>query len=122
MSLCGKVEESLRYRRENPTPRKRELKRAPGTPEFKAHARLRHVTRTFGIESEDYLAMKAAQEGKCAICGEEDPTRELSVDHDHKTGRVRNLLCNRCNFGIGYFRENPAILASAIEYLKRWGK
>ena len=56
------------------------------------------------------------RDGKsCAICGE---TEQLHVDHDHETGRIRNVLCRRCNLGLGNFRESPELLARAIEYLK----
>jgi len=54
------------------------------------------------------------QEGKCFVCGEE---KKLRVDHDHKTKKVRALLCNHCNSVLGYSHENPAILQAGIEYL-----
>ena len=53
--------------------------------------------RQLGLSVEDYDAMLAAQGGVCAICGNPPKTRRLDVDHDHKTGKVRGLLCHRCN-------------------------
>ena len=50
-----------------------------------------------GVTVEQYDALLAAQGGGCAICGNPPKTRRLHVDHDHKTGRVRGLLCHRCN-------------------------
>jgi Recombination endonuclease VII len=50
-----------------------------------------------GITDADYEALLAAQGGGCAICGNPPKTRRLHVDHDHKTGKVRGLLCHRCN-------------------------
>ena len=50
-----------------------------------------------GVTDEDYARMLAAQGGGCAICGATPKTRRLHVDHDHRTGRVRGLLCHRCN-------------------------
>ncbi len=50
-----------------------------------------------GVSDEEYARLFAKQGGGCAICGNPPKTRRLDVDHDHKTGRVRGLLCHRCN-------------------------
>jgi hypothetical protein len=78
----------------------------------------------FGITLEEYNAMFEDQGGCCAICGthQDELPKNLSVDHDHETGEVRGLLCGHCNLTIGHARESPEILASAIEYLRRYGK
>ena len=58
------------------------------------------------------------QQGHCAICQEEeDADQPLVVDHDHATGFVRALLCQACNHGLGRFRDDPARLQRAIDYL-----
>lgn len=64
------------------------------------------------------------QRGHCAICGNNMDAPHL--DHDHNTGALRELLCRSCNLGLGYFRDSPAILSAAIDYLRRhtprlWG-
>lgn len=80
------------------------------------------------ITPDEYDIMLVAQNGVCAICHgpEEQKIRgakvkdafiKLSVDHDHKTGRIRGLLCSKCNRGLGLFRDNPKILKKAIHYL-----
>ncbi|WP_229076470.1 endonuclease VII domain-containing protein [Actinoplanes sp. DH11] len=51
----------------------------------------------------------------CAVCGADDPQH---VDHDHRTGWVRGILCFNCNGGLGQFRDDPVLLANAITYLK----
>jgi hypothetical protein len=80
-------------------------------------ARLRRV---FGLSSEDYAAMLAEQRGGCALCCRKPPAgRSLHVDHSHKTGEVRGLLCFRCNAGMGQFREDIFRFADAIVYLAR---
>lgn len=86
--------------------------------------RRRRAAATFAITVEQYDEMLARQGGVCAICQAEETqtvrgtVRGLSVDHDHETGRVRGLLCNLCNGLIGFAGDDPAVLASAIDYLK----
>jgi hypothetical protein len=59
-----------------------------------------------------------AQDHKCKICKmKADLHNELCVDHCHKTGKVRGLLCRQCNTGLGNFRDNTELLKSAIKYL-----
>jgi Recombination endonuclease VII len=50
-----------------------------------------------GVSDNEYARLLEAQGGGCAICGAKPKTRRLHVDHDHKTGKVRGLLCHRCN-------------------------
>ena len=61
------------------------------------------------------------QDGKCAICGTTEYTnKDWCADHDHITNQPRGLLCGRCNAGLGYFKDNPEHLQSAINYLSKW--
>ena len=79
-----------------------------------------------GVSNQHYLALFEAQDGKCAICGVTEGHRSknskvcrLAVDHDHRTGQVRGLLCNSCNRGLGRFKDSIENLEAAIRYLKR---
>jgi hypothetical protein len=87
---------------------------------------LRQNVKRYGITLEEYEALRDAQGNRCAICGDQpDPNGKgsmarLHVDHHHASGRNRALLCARCNVGIGYFRENPALLRAAVEYLEQY--
>jgi hypothetical protein len=65
------------------------------------------------ISDEDLLQLKSEVK-ECVICGDTGP---LVVDHDHKTGAIRGLLCNHCNRGLGHFRDNPELLEFARMYL-----
>ena len=73
----------------------------------------------YGIEPNDLLRIMVAQGCDCAICRTPDPDHRYgwAVDHDHTTGRVRGVLCQRCNLGIGNFRESVETLRAAIHYL-----
>ena len=75
----------------------------------------------YGITQADYDRLLALQYGRCAICGTTKPgTRGTwRVDHDHQTGQVRGLLCDRCNLGIGYMQDNPDILMAAGRYVMK---
>ncbi len=84
-----------------------------------ANAR-RYGLRRFGITPEQYDAMLASQQFSCAICHTHQTAfkKRLAVDHNHETGKVRALLCDNCNKGIGCLQEDQAILAAAAAYLK----
>ena len=69
-----------------------------------------------------YAEMAHKQGNRCAICGRWErlnTKRYLSVDHNHKTGQIRELLCNNCNAILGMSGDNIEILKNAIKYLKR---
>lgn len=80
---------------------------------------LRSRTKKFGINPEAYERMVVSQGGVCAICRTLPNSMGLAIDHNHKTGKVRGLLCGRCNPGIGMFQDNIELLKSAIEYLEK---
>jgi len=79
------------------------------------HKRLKR----YGLTPEQYDDLFRIQNGRCKICGkpQSDFGRKLAIDHNHKTGRVRGLLCNNCNVIIGLCYENTDILISTISYL-----
>ena len=78
----------------------------------------------YGITYDQYKEMLKKQEHKCAICGIdelESRDEKLCVDHCHETGKVRMLLCNNCNCGLGLFKDDASILELAAAYLKmKW--
>jgi hypothetical protein len=77
----------------------------------------RQLRRRFGMTVDDYNAMVRAQHGVCAVCRQSPNGNHLCVDHDHRTGLIRGLLCDACNGGIGQFDDDVQLLASAAEYL-----
>ncbi|HZO65977.1 MAG TPA: endonuclease domain-containing protein [Kribbellaceae bacterium] len=86
---------------------------------------LRQNLRRYGVTVEWFEAKRTQQMNRCEICGESpDPAgvraaSRLHVDHDHVTGDVRDLLCGRCNQGIGYFKDDPALFHAAAAYIER---
>jgi len=85
---------------------------------FKDNWRNQNFKRTYGITLLQYNAMLDKQKGCCAICKNPCPTnRSLSVDHSHKTGIVRGLLCIHCNQAIGHFKDDPLLVKKAMDYL-----
>lgn len=81
------------------------------------------LKRKYGITQEDFELMLQDQDGRCKICGE-PPTLEntkhgvLAVDHCHYTGKVRGLLCDLCNKGVGLLKDDVDRLKNAIKYLE----
>jgi hypothetical protein len=92
-----------------------------------------HVSRNanlwlkYGITEDAYQEMLKKQNGVCAICQQPETqtysrskqVRNLAVDHDHKSGKVRGLLCCACNTALGSFRDNTVVMRNAIGYLER---
>ena len=86
---------------------------------IKQVARKASIKRNHGLSYEDWLQLWENQDGKCAICGKFFITPSNAyVDHDHKTDEIRGLLCNKCNWGLGMYDDDPELLMSAIRYLK----
>lgn len=84
------------------------------------HARKKYekmLLRTYGLSLKEYNELIIQQNNQCAICKIIFETTPY-VDHCHSTGRVRGLLCSKCNFGIGQFNDDINLLLQAIEYLK----
>lgn len=82
----------------------------------------RDLKRAYGISFEDYKAMEVAQDGKCKICGGTTLYRgtRFAVDHCHITGKVRGLLCTKCNSGLGMFNDDINLISAAISYLREY--
>ncbi|CAB4167363.1 Recombination endonuclease VII [uncultured Caudovirales phage] len=82
------------------------------------------LRRIFGITLEEYLKAHDAQQGCCAICRKSvaDNGKALAVDHCHTTGKIRGLLCDLCNRGLGMFKDNTDSLVTAIQYLRKYSE
>ena len=80
----------------------------------------KYLRKKYGITEDDYQKMEATHDGGCWICGRKPKLggRRLHVDHCHKTGRVRGLLCWHCNAGLRKYTDNPAKLRRAADYLE----
>ena len=85
------------------------------------YRRARNLQDKYGITPKQYEAMALAQNFQCAVCGgpPSDRKKHFDVDHDHATGKVRDLLCHKCNVGLGSFLEDVGRLEKAIAYLRK---
>ena len=88
--------------------------------------RERHLKNKYNLTSDQYVEMVYQQDNRCAICGQMETkvdsvgdVRPLCVDHDHTTGKVRDLLCNDCNVILGFAHEDIGVLQNAILYLQK---
>lgn len=101
------------------------MKRRAASPELKQKASTlatnRSRFRTYGVSPVEYAEMLVRQKGVCSICKGEGKRHKyaLGVDHNHKTGKVRELLCAHCNAALGMAKESPEILRAMIAYLDK---
>jgi len=118
---CHQMKEESEYYNPSPSHRKiyRECKKCMTERTSRSFRKLR-----YGMTFEEYEQMLEKQMNCCAICKAtvEENGRLLSVDHDHSNGKVRQILCDRCNRMLGQVQDNPAILAAAADYLIKHGK
>lgn len=86
----------------------------------KNQIRNNHIKSRYGITLEQYNEMFKLQEEKCLICNkhQNEFNKAFAIDHDHKTGKIRGLLCHKCNSGLGSFNDSIETLQHAIDYLK----
>lgn len=96
------------------------------TTRGKANIKKNRLKCLYDITVEEYDQMFEVQNGVCAICGKPETAKHqsgcvsrLAIDHDHKSGKVRGLLCRRCNFVVGYAKDSKEILLQAALYLER---
>jgi len=110
---------------------KEHARRYHASADRRARCKTTHLLRTYGLSYEDYEALVTKQKGRCAICRKKCVSMSayrglrgadgssFRVDHCHKTGRVRGLLCVECNIGLGKFKDDAGLLKKAYEYLEK---
>ena len=86
---------------------------------FKEAKRKYILKKQFGITIEDYNLMLKKQNGVCGICDKKPIKKRLAVDHCHNTGKIRGLLCDSCNRGIGQLGDTIEMLKKAVIYLNK---
>jgi len=92
--------------------------------ENSATVRSQFLKRRYGMTFEQFETMLSSQDNACAICGTKEPSKNrgrdkrFHVDHDHKTGEVRGLLCKSCNIALGEVKDNIHTLQAMIQYLE----
>lgn len=104
------------WRKKNP-----EKVRAANLKWESANREKRHAQniKQFGMSKEQYSQLFVSQKTVCAICWRPSYKKRLAVDHDHQTKKVRGLLCDFCNRGLGMFRDEVSLLERAAKYLKK---
>jgi len=107
---------------------RRKSRNGPGGQKTRDRMRERKLVDKYGITLKEYEAMLVAQDNRCAICKTDNPYGEgqihqrarmsFAVDHCHKTGKTRSLLCNLCNRALGFLQDDPEIVKAAWVYLE----
>lgn len=86
----------------------------------RAYDREHVLQKKYGISHSQYEELLGRQAGRCALCRSDNPRARFGrfhIDHCHTTGRIRGLLCGRCNLGLGSLGEDPRVLVRALDYL-----
>lgn len=120
-------EEYLQKQKERNTRRKEYLKEyrkkyyEKNKDKCKETYRSGHYKRKYKITIDEFEEKLEQQNGVCEICKKENINKDrLSVDHDHTTGKIRGLLCYKCNRALGYFNEDKELFLQAIKYLDKY--
>ena len=112
-------ESQYAWNRKNPSKLRAIQQRHKMKSDYKRIQRNYELMSKYGITVDDYEELIRSQNNKCKICMKSETTnRSLAVDHCHKSGAVRALLCFRCNTSIGQFEDSPDLLRKAAEYLE----
>lgn len=94
------------------------------------YKRLWELRKKFGLTLEDFMELGEGQNWKCKICGEKHVAAvegvrhspRLQIDHNHKSNKIRGLLCRRCNVVLGQVNDDIGLLAKMVTYLVKSGK
>lgn len=89
-----------------------------------SESRATYLERTYGMSADEYDTLSIVQGHRCALCrcvnkGRNGQERPLVVDHSHRSGSNRGLLCDACNKGLGSFRDSQELLFRAMVYLRQ---
>lgn len=106
----------------SPSPRKNTCSQKCFDVNKREWKRSHNLKKHYGLTVEEYDKKLADQDHRCAICESTktlDYGKRLSVDHNHKTGKIRDLLCTRCNTVVGIMESNPELFERAKEYLRK---
>lgn len=116
-SLCLECnrERVKRWRKQNPEKRAEQVRKEGKQP----YTKNKCLKATYGITLDEYNSMFSEQGGCCKICKlhQSEFSRALAVDHCHRTGKIRGLLCSNCNTVLGMAKDDIEILKTAINYL-----
>jgi hypothetical protein len=127
LAYYHKNKESIRVKRKtvrdtNPDYKIKRAKRESSS-KYKRLRQTYYLHKIYGITLETRNRMYAEQDGKCAICLESFSSmssKHMHVDHNHATGKIRQLLCSGCNCALGNLNEDVALFERAVKYLEKW--
>jgi len=113
-----------RYYQKNEAKKRQQAKtyRLQNREKYNEMAKRWHFKTRYGLTLEDIDAILAAQNYKCKLCGEPLVETKRCIDHDHETGEIRGILCQKCNVGLGMFNDDSKKLKLAAKYLDKKGE
>jgi len=90
--------------------------------EHQVYKKEKHYKSHYNLTLQDIEEMLIKCENMCPICNTNITIKNSAIDHDHSTGKIRGILCRRCNKGLGHFKDNSQVLIKASEYLEKSSK
>jgi hypothetical protein len=114
------IERVQRWREKNPERYRstQQAYKAKNRQRIQQQNRERHLRKKYGLSLGEFESLVDQQLGRCAIC-KIDLGSDLHVDHEHVTGRIRGLLCGKCNKAVGLLNDDPTLIRAAARYLER---
>lgn len=122
---CSNASQKERYiNNKESISKKASIRYQKNKEEHKRKGKQWRYKKVYGISFEDFEQLKKDQNGKCYICEKQFIEGSVSdakavLDHCHTTGKIRKVLCNRCNSAMGWFEDNPVLLEKAADYLRK---
>lgn len=121
---CTAKKDGISYRCKKCDDKARQKWRNENPEKSRESAKFRNIKCKYGLSKKAYNDLLELQNNKCAICKTDNPrtlnTLSFCVDHDHKTNKVRGLLCSLCNRSLGFLKDDIQIVKSMMEYLKTY--
>ena len=115
--LCS-CQRAKEFRQKNPEKVKQGWHEYNNSKRGRKNRRTSKLKSKYNLTLEQHEQIYLAQDGRCVLCGDSVAYSKVHTDHDHKTGRVRGLLCCKCNMGLGFFGDSIEGLQRAIQYLR----
>lgn len=117
--LCAPCYEKTKVRTPEQKARHKEMAKRRLHETQNKYTYVNHIKKAYGLTRQEYEYMLLSQQNTCAICVNNFKNCVSNIDHCHKTGKIRGILCNNCNLFLGKFKDDPILVLKSLYYLLR---